>query len=162
MNTRVLGRHLKILKKYMTQEYNYHYSVDYLWKDKINTKFSFQPNIWQIYDQIDRMFFSEILWRFEERLIPNCVFQPSIWQIYDYSAIFNWEWKCNLFKWIFITQIIIKNTYKEVTVTIACMINKQRQIRFKCKLLIRKQHNHCANTAINTSNQLHRVHCGAL
>jgi hypothetical protein len=28
------------------------------------------------------------------------------------------------------------------------MINNQRQIRLKCKLLIRKQHNHCANTSI--------------
>ena len=50
--------------------------IDYLLKDKINTKFAFQPNIWQIYDQIDRTFFFEILWRFEERLIPNCAFQP--------------------------------------------------------------------------------------
>ena len=73
--------------------------IDYLLKDKINTKFAFQLNIWQIYDQIHRMFFSEMLWRFEETLIPNCAFQPNIWQIYDYSAIFNWEWKkCNLFK----------------------------------------------------------------
>ena len=136
--------------------------IDYLLIDKINTKFAFQPNIWQIYDQIDTIFFSEILWRFEERLTPNCAFQPNIWQIYDYSAIFNWEWKCNLFKLTFITQIIIKNTYKEATVTITCMINYQRQIRLQCKLLIRKQHNHCANTAINTSNQLYGVHCGAL
>ena len=53
-------------------------------------------------------------------------------------------------------------TYKEVTVTNTCMINNQRQIRLKCKLLIRKQHNHCATPAINTSNQLYGVHCGAL
>jgi hypothetical protein len=50
-------------------------------------------------------------------------------------------------------QLIIKHTYKEVTIT--CMINNQRQVRLKCKLLIRKQHNHCTNTAINTSNQLY-------
>jgi hypothetical protein len=110
--------------------------IDYLLKDKINTKFAFQPNIWQIYDQIDRMFYSKILWRFEERLIPNCAFQPNIWQIYDYSAIFNWEWK-----WAWLT--IKANT-------------------LKCKLLIRKEHNYCANIAINTSNQLYGVHCGAL
>ena len=45
-------------------------------------------------------------------------------------------------------------TYKEVTVTITCMINYQRQIRLKCKLLIRKQHNHCANTL-----QIHLISC---
>jgi hypothetical protein len=43
---------------------------------------------------------------------------------------------------------------KEVTVTITCMINYQRQIRLKCKLLIRKQHNHCANTL-----QIHLISC---
>ena len=43
--SRVLGRHLNILKKSMTRDYDYHYSVDYLLKDKINTKFAFQPNI---------------------------------------------------------------------------------------------------------------------
>jgi hypothetical protein len=32
--------------------------IDYLLKDKINTKFAFQPNIWQIYDQIDGICFS--------------------------------------------------------------------------------------------------------
>jgi hypothetical protein len=47
-------------------------------------------------------------------------------------------------------QLIIKQTYKEVTVTITCMINNQRQIRLKCKLLIRKQHNHCTAPVHNT------------
>jgi hypothetical protein len=96
-NTRVLERHLNILSNLWPKTMT-HYSVDYLLKDKINTKFAFQPNIWQIYDQIDTIFFSEILWRIEERIIPNCAFQPNIWQIYNYSAIFNWEWKFNLFK----------------------------------------------------------------
>jgi hypothetical protein len=48
----VLGRHFNNLKKSMTGDYDSHYSIDYLLKDKINTKFAFQPNIWQIYDQL--------------------------------------------------------------------------------------------------------------
>jgi hypothetical protein len=160
-NTRVLGTDTWKTPQHSEEIYDSLF-VDYLLKDKINTKFAFQPNIWQIYDQIDTIFFSEIFWRFEKRLIPNCAFQPNIWQIYDYSAIFNWEWKFNLFKETFIAQLVIQHTYKEVTVTIICTINNQRQIPLKCKLLIRKQHNHCTNTAINTSNQLYGVHCGAL
>ena len=152
-STRKTPRHSE--EMYDPRLYDYHYSVDYLLKDKINTKL----RMIRLDDQIDTIPFSEILWRFEERPIPNCAFQPNIWQIYDYSAI---EWKFNLFKYTFITQLIIKHTYKEVTVTITCMINNQRQIRLKCKLLIRKQHNHCTNTTINTSNQLYGVHCGVL
>ena len=76
-NTRVLGRHLDILKKSITRDYDYHYSVDFLLKDKLYTKLR-MIRLYRFDDQIDTIFFSEILSRFEIRPIPNCAFQPNI------------------------------------------------------------------------------------
>ena len=58
-STPVHGRHLNILKKSMTRDYDYHYSVDYLLKDKINTKLRMN-RLYRFDDQIDTIFFSEI------------------------------------------------------------------------------------------------------
>jgi len=44
----------------MTRDYDYHYSVDYLLKDKINTKLR-MIRLYRFDDQIDTIFFSEIL-----------------------------------------------------------------------------------------------------
>jgi hypothetical protein len=70
-STRKTPRHYE--EMYDPRLYDYHYSVDYLLKDKINTKL----RMIRLDDQIDTIFFSEILWRFEERILWNPL---TIWR----------------------------------------------------------------------------------